>query len=170
MSSLSLTSNSDSTNLAVPKLRDDGSNWADYAPRIQKAMGSKGLWRHVEGIAVMPKPYAVVDGVPVLSDGKTPATEEQIEARETRIIDFDKCEYLAQHVILSTTSIRLGAKIKDLKTAKEMWDIVKSDATTKSTLYLLDAEDQLASMKLSNNEDPKTHLAELKEHFQLMAQ
>jgi len=25
-------------------------------------------------------------------------------------------------------------------------------------------------MKLSNNEDPKTHLAELKEHFQLMAQ
>jgi len=67
----------------------------------------------MEGIAVMPKPYAVVDGVPVLSDGKTPATEEQIEAREMRIIDFDKREYLAQHVILSTTSIRLGAKIKD---------------------------------------------------------
>jgi hypothetical protein len=61
-------------------------------------------------------------------------------------------------------------KIKDLKTAKEMWDIVKSDATMKRTLYLLDAENQLASMKLSNNEDLKTHLAELKEHFQLMAQ
>ena len=75
-----------------------------------------------------------------------------------------------QHVILLTTSIRLGTKIKDLKTAKEMWDIVKSDATTKSTLYLLDAEDQLASMKLSDNEDPKTNLAELKDHFQLMIQ
>ena len=170
MSSLSFNSNPDSTNLAIPKLRDDGSNWADYAPRIQKAMGAKGLWRHVEGKAVAPKEYAVVNGVPVVSDGKTPATEEQIEARETRIIDYEKRECLAQHVILLTTSTRLGAKIKDLKTANEMWDIVKADATSKSMLYLLDAEDQLASMKLSDNEDPKTHLAELKEHFQIMTQ
>jgi hypothetical protein len=61
-------------------------------------------------------------------------------------------------------------KIKDLKMAKEMWDIVKSDATTKSTLYLLDAEDEFASMKLGDTEDPKTHLIELKEHFYLMIQ
>ena len=170
MSSLSLNSTSESTNLAVPKLRDDGSNWSDYEPRIQKAMGSKGLWRHVEGKAVAPKPYTLVNNIPVLSDGKTPATEEQIEAREMRIIKFEKREYLAQHVILSTTSTCLSAKIKDMKTAQEMWDTVKADATTKSTLYLLDAEDQLASMKLSDNSDPKTHLAELKQHFQLMSQ
>src|ERR1700720_717471 len=170
MTSLSLNSNPDSTNPAVPKLRDDGRNWANYSSRIQKAMGSKGLWRHVEGNAVVPKAYTVVGGVPVTSDGKTPATEEQIEARETRIIDYEKREYLAQHVILSTTSTRLGAKIKDIKTAQEMWDTVKSDATTKSTLYLLDAEDKLASMKLGDTEDPKTHLSKLKEHFQLMVQ
>jgi hypothetical protein len=90
--------------------------------------------------------------------------------RETQIMDFDKHEYLAQHNILSTTLTRLGIKIKDLKTTKEMWEIVKGDATTKSTPFLLDVEDQLASMKLSANEDPKTHLAELKEHFQLMTQ
>jgi hypothetical protein len=170
MSSLSFNSNPNSKNLAIPKLHHDGSNWADYAPQIQKAMGVKGIWRHVEGKAVTPREYAVVNGVPVISDGKTPATEEQIEARETCIIDYDKHECLAQHVILSTTSTRLGVKIKDLKTAKEMWDIVKADATTKSTLYLLDVEDQLASMKLSDNDDSKTHLAELKEHFQLMMQ
>ena len=170
MSSLSLNSNPDSTNLAIPKLHDDGSNWANYALRMQKAMGSKGLWRHVEGKAVAPAPYVVVNGVPIISDGKTPATEEQIEAWETRIIDYEECEYLTQHVILSTTSTRLGAKIKDLKSVKEMWDVVKSDATTKSTLYFLDAEDALASMKLSDTNDPKTHLAELKEHFQLMMQ
>ena len=170
MTSLSLNSNPDSTNLAVPKLHDNGSNWADYSSCIQKAMGLKELWRHVEGIAVVPVAYVVVNGIPVISDGKTPATEEQIEARETQIIDYKKCEYLAQHVILSTTSTQLGAKIKDLKSAKEMWDVVKSDATMKSSLYLLDAEDELASMKLSDTEDPKTHLAELKEHFQLMTQ
>ena len=83
-------------------------------PRIRKAMGSKGLWRHVDGLAVAPKLYVIVDGIPVRSDGKMLATEEQLEVKETRIIDFKKREYLAQHIILLTTSIHLGAKIKHL--------------------------------------------------------
>jgi len=37
-------------------------------------------------------------------------------------------------------------------------------------LYILDAEDQLSAMKLSDNDDPKTHLSEMKQHFQLMLQ
>ena len=57
-----------------------------------------------------------------------------------------------------------------MRTVNEMWEAVKSDATTKSSLYLLDAEDQLASMKLAENNDPKTHLVEMKQHFQLMVQ
>ena len=51
-----------------------------------------------------------------------------------------------------------------------MWKEVKDNATSKSTLYLLDAEDQLASMKLADNNNPKTHLEELKQHFQTMLQ
>ena len=164
------TNNPDTTTLAVPKLHDDGSNWADYEPCIQRALGSKGLWRHVEGTAIAPKPYALVARVPVLADGTTQATEDQIEARETKIIDYDKREYLAQHVILSTTSTCLGNKIKNLKTSHDKWDALKADATTKSTLFLLDAEDQLASMKLAENDDPKVHLTEVKQHFQLMGQ
>src|SRR5277367_1718211 len=167
MSNLTINSNSDSTSLSVPKLRDDGSNWADYQPRIERALGSKGLWRHVMGTAVEPKPYDMAKGVPVLADGKTPVSEELLEAKETKIQEFEKREYLAQHVILSTTSTRLGSKIKNLDKASKMWDMVKADATTKSSLFLLDAEDQLASMKLMENEEAKTHLAEMKQHFQL---
>ena len=163
-----LTPNNDSTTLAVPKLHDNGSNWADYEPRLCKAMGSRGLWRHVEGVAIVPKPYALVDGVPVLAYGKTMVMEEQIESKE--IIEYEKWEYHTQHIILSTTSVCLGAKIKDLDLAEDMWEMVKSDATSKSTLYLLDAEDQLNSMKLLDNEDPKTHLAKLNQHFQIMLQ
>ena len=118
-------------------------------------MGSKGLWRHIKGTAIAPKPYTLDHGILVLSDGQMPAMEEQIEARESKIMDYDKWEYLAQHVILSTTSTHLGSKIKNLKMAKEMWDMVKADATTKSTLFLLNAEDQLTSMKLADNTDPK---------------
>ena len=77
-------------------------------------MGSKGLWRHVEGTAIAPKLYTVVAGVPVLSDRTTPVMGEQIEANETKIAEFEKREYLAQHIILSTSLTCLGAKIKDM--------------------------------------------------------
>jgi len=106
----------------------------------------------------------------VIADGKTRATEDQIETKEVWIAEFEKREYLAQHILLSTTSTCLGSKIKDQKSAKEMWDIMKADATMKSILYLLDAEDQLSSMKLADNDDAKTHLAKLKQHFQTMMQ
>src|ERR1700678_1349664 len=138
MNTLNLNSNSDTTILAIPKLRDDGSNWSDYYPRIQNTMGAKGLWRHVLGTAVAPVPYVVSQGKPMLSDGKTLATDDQIDTKESRIVEFEKREYLAKHILLSTTSTRLaslGARIKDLATAKAMWNIVQDDASSKSTLY-----------------------------------
>ena len=95
-------------------------------------------------------------------------SEDQIESKESKIADFDKREYLAQHVILSTTSTHLGVKLKALKSAKEMWEVVTTDATLKSTVFILDVEDQLSAMKLADNDDPKEHLTELKQHFQTM--
>ena len=103
-------------------------------------------------------------------DLRTPATDKQIEAKESKIIEFEKQEYLAQHILLSTTSTCLGAKIKVLSSAEDMWKIVKDNVTKKSTLHLLDAEEQLQSMKLNDNEDSKAHLTELKQHFQTMIQ
>jgi hypothetical protein len=50
--------------------------------------------------------------VEFLADGKSAVTEEQIEARETKIVDFDQREYLVQHIILITTSTRLGSEPK----------------------------------------------------------
>ena len=94
MSDLKLSPNSEMP-LSIPKLHDDGSNWPDYEPRIQKEMGVKGLWRHVEGTATVPQPYMVVNRVSYLHDLTTVATEDQIEMKEIRMADFDKKEYLA---------------------------------------------------------------------------
>ena len=58
--------------------------------------------------------------------------------------------------------------INNMKLAQEMWEKVKTDATTKSTLYLISAEDQLANMQLNQPEDSSTHLTKLKHHFELM--
>ena len=170
MNNLNASSSSDSTLVAVPKLCDNRSNWADYEPRIQNAMGAKGLWSHVLGTATAPVPCAVSNGIPMLADGKTPATEDQIESKESKIVEFEKREYLAHHIILSTTPTHLANKVKALKSAEDMWRHVIDDATSKSTLHLLNAKDQLASMKLADNDDPKTHLEELRQHFQTMQQ
>ena len=43
-------------------------------------MGSKGLWRHMLGTTVAPKLFVLLNGITVLADKKTEATEEQIEA------------------------------------------------------------------------------------------
>ena len=45
---------------------------------------------HMEGTAVALKPYTVGDSVFLLSNGKMPATDEQIETKESRIIEFEK--------------------------------------------------------------------------------
>ena len=152
--------------LSAPKLHDDGSNWMDYEPWICRTMASKGLWMHVKGTAIVLKPYAIVNTVPVLSDSKTKVMDEQLETWEARIVKFEKCEYFAQHIILSPSS--------DLVLSSKTWrwwsrcGIQWNDATTKSTFYLIDAEDQLASMCVNDTDDPKTHLTELKQHFELM--
>ena len=61
--------------------------------------------------ATPPKPYTEVNGAAVLSDGKTEAMEEQIEACKHRIEDFAKAASSAKHVILSTMSVHIGMKI-----------------------------------------------------------
>jgi gag-polypeptide of LTR copia-type len=133
-------------------------------------MGAKGLWRHIEGTASAPVPFVLSNGKYMLAHGKTQATENQIKAKESKIMEFKKREYLARHILMSTTFTHLTTKIKGLLTPEDMYKAVKDDTTLKSTLFLLDAKDQLLSMKLTDNDDPKTHLAELKTHFQLMMQ
>ena len=167
MSSLTMSaSNSDTLN--APKLCDDGSKWADYHARVKVAMDVKGLWKHVEGKATPLKLYTEVNGVSILADGKTKATEEQVKDWECRIDNFARAMSMVKHIILSMTSAQIGMKIKSLTMVKEMWDKVKKDATSKSTLYLMDAERQLEGMRLAESSDLKSHLAELKSHFQLM--
>ena len=96
MSNLTINSNSDAMSLSVLKLRDDGSNWADYQLRIGRALGLKGLWGHILGTAIKPTPYTLLAGVPVIADGKTEAIEEQIEAKEAKFAEYKKREYLAR--------------------------------------------------------------------------
>src|SRR6266516_1122589 len=89
---MSISTNSKDNTLTAPRLRDDGSNWVDYKEKVRSAMGSKGVIRHVDRKARAPVPYKEVDGIPVIDEKSppTPATDEQIEAKEKRLEEYEQ--------------------------------------------------------------------------------
>jgi hypothetical protein len=152
-----------SRSLQTPKVCDDGSNWADYEPRAQRALGSRELVPHLEGHARIPTPYNKENGVLVSAPGKL-ATESQVETQDKKIQEYK------QHLILSLTSTHLSQKILQLTTAKAMWDVVMLDATKRSTFHQVDILTQLQTMKSPASTDPVVHLAEVKVHFVKMTE
>jgi len=146
--------------LAIPKLHDDGSNLVGLCTTNSKGNGVKGLWRHIEGTAVTPAPYALVNGIPILSNGKNTSDRG---ANGDGVLTGCKREYIA-----SMSSFHhfyhLGTKIKDLKRQRTL-GFSQGWCYHKNTLYLLDTEDQLASMSWAITWIQKTHLTELKEQF-----
>jgi hypothetical protein len=94
---------SSSTSLVIPKLHDNGSNWADYKLRARRAMGLKGLVAHLKGCVSPPTPFGITNGI-LMFMVNMPATEDQLEAKEKKIQDFKQKEYLAQYFILSLMS------------------------------------------------------------------
>ena len=81
--------------LSLPVLKDDGSNWADYKPRMQNALGAKGLIWHIEGLVTAPAQFmADKDGNPILPDG-TKAMYKDVKMQEEKIEEFNTKEYLA---------------------------------------------------------------------------
>jgi hypothetical protein len=160
---------SSSTSLVIPKLHDDSSNWADYEPRARRAMGPKGLVVHLKGHVNPPTPFGITNRIPMFAVNM-PATEDQLEAKEKKIQDFKQKKYLTQYFILSLMSPHLSQKLLNLTTAKDMWDAVKHNATTKSSPHQVNILNQLQTMKCPSSADPKTHLAEVKAHFKEMTE
>src|ERR1700722_825388 len=144
----------------LPVLKDDGSNWADYEPRMLNALGAKGLVRHVEGLATAPAQFtADKDGNPILPDG-TKATYKDVEMRDEKIEEFNTKEYLARHLLSNSVCARLMHEIRSL-TAKEMWAKIKTDDTKKSQLFRIDARKRMSELKCAEGDDMNAHLDKL---------
>ena len=163
MSTLSINSTSDSMTYAIPKHHNDRSNWSNYELHIQRVMGSKGLWRHVEGTAISLIPYALVTRVPVQWTEQHQHQKIKLRLGRQKSKTIITCKTHHPDYDLDSSWFQ-DQKLADCR------DAVKVDATTKNMLFLLDAKDQYVSMKLSNNKDPKAHLTKIKQHFLLMAQ
>jgi hypothetical protein len=107
-------------------------------------------------------PYALVNSISMVSaNPNVPAIEDQIEARERQIMEYEQKKYLTQHLIFSSTSPCLSQKLLQHTTAKVMWDDIKPDATAKSSLHQIDILNRLQTMKCPSLLDLKTHLSQI---------
>jgi hypothetical protein len=116
---------------------------------------------HIEGRAVKPKMYTVLYGAYMLPDGATAASEEQVEAREKRIDDFETKQYLARHIMINSIPTRLAQTIKDEKDPKLVWEAIVKDAEDKSDMHQTDAQRRLHEMRCDDEGDLKAHLTEM---------
>jgi hypothetical protein len=144
-------SNNQTPVLNIPKLRDNGSNWADYQERTRTALRAKGLIRHIDGTAREPVFFTKVADKLIKSDGNPP-TEVEIEDLEKKIDNYNQKEYQAHYVIQSTVSAHLNLQIKG-KTTAEMWTAVKKDTTEKGQSYKVDVRQRLQTICCHNESD-----------------
>ncbi|KAH9171909.1 hypothetical protein EDB89DRAFT_1851897, partial [Lactarius sanguifluus] len=107
----------------VPKLLPNGANWISYKSRVIVSLGSKG---HLEGRAALkPKPPAPLPSTHNATEAK--AHKKAVEEYDTLLDDWETREYSAQQQIFSTISDSILIWIQSLKSAAEMWTILKRD-------------------------------------------
>src|SRR5271170_759862 len=125
-------------------------------------MGSRGLLRIVDGTAIPPVPYAIVGNRHMLNATDV-ASDDQIEAKEKKLDEYDQKLHLARHILQNSVSPRLSTQIKNMTSPKDMWDAIKRDATSKSQLQIVDTRRKLLDLKCEESGDIKTHLNQVVE-------
>lgn len=155
---VSISGSNTSQALSVPKLRDDGSNWPDYEFKARFAMGARRLVPHLDGTASWPSPFVETSGVLVNRRGLI-ATEEEIEALQDKMGDFNAPESLAMSILLQTSPPRLQLKIRQsCTTSHQAWTLAKSFAMEKGTNHCINVKQQMSRMMLQDHPDPIANL------------
>ncbi|KZP30369.1 hypothetical protein FIBSPDRAFT_726029 [Athelia psychrophila] len=109
----------------LTKLRDDGSNWITGKERIETYLASKRLFRHVDGTACKPPKIIYLREAPspmiASLDGKTAATEEELEKAEKAFEDWIEKQAQARQILYHCISDRRLLEVKSCTTVAAVW-------------------------------------------------
>jgi hypothetical protein len=161
MSDIAISS-STQTSFTIPKLRDDGSNWTDYEPRVKNALGAKGLWKHADGRARQPVPLVAINGV-LMARGSTTTLRlrTRLKPRRRKWMTTKRTR-LTRSTSSFPPLLPVSLRRSKMNLPQKMWDAVVADVKNKSTLQQLDLVELLQSMRLDEGSDATTHLTRWK--------
>ena len=93
-------SSSNRTTFSISPLHDNGSNFADYKPKLKVLCGAKGILKFLEGCAQKPMELAIVNGI-FMKAGTIdkPATDEEIKTVKTKMDMYKQNEALCKHIM-----------------------------------------------------------------------
>lgn len=114
----------------------DGSNYVNWKFKIQEVLEASGVWPIVSG------------------DEAKPATAAQ---------DWEKRENKAKVFLRMSVKDNIIPHIRDCKTSKETWDILKGLYQTANTNRVLFLKSKLLSIKMEENENVTNFISRIKD-------
>jgi len=123
-------------------------------------MGSQGLIQHVNGTAIPPTAYAVINGKHMVNIN-TEASDNQVKAKEKKLDEYKQKLHLVCHILQNSVSPRLSSLIKNMPLPKDMWDTIKKDMMSKSQLQIIDIQRKLLELRCEELRDIKAHLNQM---------
>ncbi|OJA11038.1 hypothetical protein AZE42_07195 [Rhizopogon vesiculosus] len=146
---------------AVPKLTDR--NWVEFKTKTVMSLTARGLNRHLTGTVKVPKPLKLsADGTKtLLDDGKTEATEAEIETNLTLVDMHEQKEALAIQHLYATVPNSVMIQVQNKGSVAEIWKAICLIYEGKSDMVQVDTRARLQSMKCSKKDDVKSHLTSM---------
>lgn len=163
------STDSHSNALSIQKLKDDSTNWLTYRTRLETAVASKGLTRHLQGRVRVPQelPTRIETdhSITVLVKGSDPAdtaakaaTEAEIEENEKSLDDYSQKEATVKQLIFGSISDRRLIEVRDLSTAAKVWAKLRQLHEGRSEMVATDKRTVLQNMRLGEKGDLRLHL------------
>ena len=100
--------------------------------------------------------------VTVLDDGKTIATEDQIDKQLNKIDDWEQWEASVKQILFSTISNQQLLDIQNLVTVMLMWEKLEILHDGKTEIVVVAKHKQLNNMICDDNYDVQLHISNMK--------
>ena len=155
---------------SLPKLTADGSNWTTYQDRVTNAIKAKGLRRHLSGTARKPEDLKERNGNFFKPRTESPLTDDQLEAHEKEIDDYEQKEATLREIIYGTIDRSTFVQIKGETTAAGIWKKLQSIHADKGSMFETDLITQLQTIRFSDGDSMRTHLTKMTELHDRLAE
>jgi len=132
----------------VPHLDSEGSNWAVFVRRLQRAMAINGRWGHFDGS----------DPRPVPKDSKHPTDVE-----DQAIQRWDREDNVAGYLMSQRLPDEIIMDIEQHSTTQEQWEALCSTFTAKTDFMQTDLHQSFMDMKCPKGGDIRKFLTELRQ-------
>ena len=143
----------------LPRLAEDGSNWVTYKERILNNLTSKGLMRHVRGMARQPVQLTERNGSYYRLNELSPLSDEDLEKHEDFVDSYDQKEAQVREIIYETVSKSVFLEIKDESSAAGAWSKLVAIHEAKGIMTYTDTLTKLSSTRYADGKSMRAHIS-----------